>query len=83
MLKVILNRLKLQARDNSLLLKNRLGSEPQSTTGQIFGLRILCEKNLQHLVVAEEPLTELGSLHAALWATMLKNNISTNLVCPI
>ena len=42
MLKVILNRFKPQAQE--MILKNRLGSEPEGAQQIIFNLRILCEK---------------------------------------
>ena len=82
--KIILNRLKLQA--------EKITSEEQasfragrSTTEQIFNLRILCEKYLQHqqdlyhvFIDFKKALDRVW--HAALWATMKKYNISTNLI---
>ena len=57
----------------------------QSTTEQIFNLRILCEKYLQHqqdlshvFIYFKKAFDRVW--HAALWATMKKYNISTNLI---
>ena len=57
----------------------------RSTTEQIFNLRILCEKYLQHQqnlyhVFIDFKKTFDGVCHAALLATMKKYNISTNLI---
>ena len=57
----------------------------RSTTEQIFNLRILCEKYLQHQqdlyhVFIDLKKTFDGAWHAALWATMKKFNIRTNLI---
>ena len=84
MLKIILNRLKPQA--------ERIIAEEQadfrarkSTTKQIFNLRILCEKYLQHQQDLYHVFIDFKKAfdrvwHAALWATMKKYNISTNLI---
>ena len=66
MLKVILNRLKAQAEE--LIAEEQAGFRAErSTTEQIFNLRILCEKYLQHqqnlyhvLLISKKPLTEYG-----------------------
>ena len=57
----------------------------RSTTEQIFNLRILCEKYLQHqqnvyhvFVVFKKTFDRVW--HAALWAPMKKYYISTNLI---
>ena len=57
----------------------------RSTTEQIFNLRILCEKYLQHqqdlyhvFIDFKKALDRVW--HAALWATMKKYNISVNLI---
>ena len=76
MLKVILNRLKPQAEE---IIAGR------STTEQIFNLRILCEKYLQHQQNLYHVFIDFRKAfervwHAALWATMRKYNISANLV---
>ena len=56
-----------------------------STTEQIFNLRILCEKYLQHqqdlyLVFIDFKKAFDRVWHAALWSNMKKYNISTNLI---
>ena len=72
------------------MLKNRQASEQEgapgrSTIDQIFNLRILCEECLQqqqdlyHLFMDFKKAFDRG-WHAALWATMKKYNISTNLI---
>ena len=57
----------------------------RSTTERIFNLRILCEKNLQHQQDLYHVFIDFKAAfdrvrHAALWATMMKYNISTNLI---
>ena len=57
----------------------------RSTTEQIFSLRILCEKYLQHQQNLYHVFIDFKKAfdrvwHAALWATMQKYNISANLV---
>ena len=57
----------------------------RSITEQIFNLRILCEKYLQHQQNLYHVFTDFKKAfdivwHAALWATMRKYNISANLV---
>ena len=57
----------------------------RSTTKQIFNLRILCEKYLQlqqdlYHVFIDFKKAFNRVWHAALWATMKKYNISTNLI---
>ena len=67
MLKVILNRLKPQAEE--IIAEEQAGFRAgRSTTEQIFNLRILCEKYLQHqqnlyhvLLISKKPLTEYGT----------------------
>ena len=59
--------------------------EGRSTTEQIFSLRILCEKDIQqeqdlYQVFIDSKKTFNRDCHAALWATMKKYNISTNLI---
>ena len=84
MLKIILNRLKPQA--EQIITEEQAGFRAgRSTTEQIFNLRILCEKPLQHqqdlyhvFIDFKEAFDRVW--HAALWATMKKNNISTNLI---
>ena len=57
----------------------------RSTTKQILNLRILCEKYLQHQQVLYHVFIDFKKAfdrvwHPALWATMKKYNISTNLI---
>ena len=84
MLKVILNRLKPQAEE--IIAEEQAGSRAgRSTTEQIFNLRILCEKYLQHQQNLYHVFIDFKKAfdrvwHAALWATMRKYNISANLV---
>ena len=56
-----------------------------STTKQIFNLRILCEKYLQHQqdlchIFIDFKMAFDRVWHAALWTTMKKYNISTNFI---
>ena len=84
MLKVILNRLKPQAEE--IIAEEQAGFKAgRSTTEQIFNLRILCEKYLQHQQNLYHVFIDFKKAfdrvwHAALWATMRKYNISANLV---
>ena len=84
MLKMILNRLKPQA--EKIIIKKQVGFRAgRSTTAQIFGLRILYEKYLQHQqnlyhVFIDFKKAFVRVRHAALWATMKKYNISANLI---
>ena len=80
MLKIILNRLKPQA---EIIAEEQAGFRAgRSITEQIFNLRILCEKYLQrqqdlyHVYINFKKAFD-RVLHAALWATMKKYNIST------
>ena len=80
MLKVILNRLKPQAEE--IIAEEQAGFRAgRSTTEQIFNLRTLCEKYLQHQqnmyhVFIDFKKAFVRVWHAALWATMRKYNIS-------
>ena len=84
MLKIILNRLKPQA--EKIIAEEQAGFRAgRTTTEQIFNLRILCEKYLQHQrdlyhVFIDFKMAFVRVWHAALWATMKKFNISTNLI---
>ncbi|WP_294046743.1 reverse transcriptase family protein, partial [Thiolapillus sp.] len=84
MLKIILNRLKPQA--EKIIAEEQAGFRAgRSTTEQIFNLRILCEKYLQHQQDLYYVFIDFKKAfdrvwHAALWATMKKYNISTNLI---
>ena len=78
MLKIILNRLKPQA-EKIIAEEQARFIAGRSTTEQIFNLRILCEKYLQHQqdydVFQDSKKAFDRVLHAALWATMKKYNI--------
>ena len=84
MLKIILNRLKPQA--EKIIAEEKAGFRAgRSTTEQIFNLQILCEKYFQHQQDLYHVLIDFKKAfdrvwHAALWATMKKYNISTNLI---
>ena len=84
MLKIMLNRLKPQA--EKINTEEQAGFKAgRSTTEQIFNLRILCEKYLQHQQDLYHVFIDFKKAfdrvwHAALWTTMKKFNISTNLI---
>ena len=84
MIKIILNRLKPQA--EKIIAEEQAGFRAgKSTTEQIFNLRILCEKYLQHQQDLYRVFIDFKKAfdrvwHAALWATMKKYKISTNLI---
>ena len=84
MLKIILNRLKPQA--EKIIAEEHAGFRAgEGTTDQIFNLRILCEKYLQHQQDLYHVFIDFKKAfdrvwHAALWATMKKYNTSTNLI---
>ena len=85
MLKIIRNRLKLQA--EKIIAEEQAGSRAgRSTTEQIFNLRILCEKylwqqkqDLYHVVTDFKKAFD-RVWHAAMWETTKKYNISTNII---
>ena len=84
MLKIILNRLKPQA-EKIVAEEQARFRTGRSTTEQIFNLRILCEKYLQHQQDLYHVFIDLKKAfdrvwHAALWATTKKYIISTNLI---
>ena len=78
MLKTILIRLKLQV--GKIIAEEQADFRAgRSTTEQIFDLRILCEKYLQHQQDLYHVFIDFKTAvdrvrHAALWATMKKNN---------
>ena len=84
MLRIFLNRLKPQAEE--IIKEEQAGFRAvSSTTEQIFNLRILCEKYLQHqqslypvVVNFKKAFDRLW--HAALWTTMRLYNINDNLI---
>ena len=84
MLKIMLNRLKPQV--EKIIAEEQVGFRAgRSTTEQIFNLRILCEKYLQHQQDLYHVFIDFkkvfdGVWYAALWAIMKKYNISANLI---
>ena len=84
MLKIILKRLKPQAK--KIIAEEQAGFRAgRSTTEQIFNLHILCEKYIQHQQDLYNVFIDFRKAfdrvwHVALWATMKKYNISTNLI---
>ena len=76
MLKIILNRLKPQAK--KIIAEEQTGFRTgRSTTEQIFNLRILCEKYLQHQQDLYQVFIDFKKAfnrvwHADLWATFKK-----------
>ena len=82
MLKSTLNRLKPQAK---IIAEEQAGFRAgRSTTEQIFHLRILCEKYFQHKHDLYHVFIDFKKAfdivwHAALWATMKKNNVTPTL----
>ena len=83
LLKIILNRLRPQA--EKIIAKEQTGFRAgRSTTEQIFNLRILCEKYLQHQQDLYHVFIDFKKAfdrvwHPALWATMKKYNIGANI----
>ena len=82
--KIILNRSKPQA--EKIIAEEQAGFRARrNTTEQIFNLRILCEKYLQHQQDLYHVFLDFKKAfdrvwHAALWATMKKYNISAKLI---
>ena len=80
MLKIILNRLQPQAEE--IIAEEQADFRAgRSTTEQIFNLRILCEKYLQHQQNLYHVFIDFKKAfdrvwHEALWATMRKYNIN-------
>ena len=88
MLIILLNRLKPQAEE--IIKEEQAGFRAgRCTTEQIFNLRILCEKYLQHQQNLYHNFVDLKKAfdrvwHAALWATMrlyINNNLIRTLDC--
>ena len=83
-MKIILNRLQPQAEE--IIAEEQAGFRAgRSTTEQIFNLRILFEKYLQHLQNLYHLFIEFKKAfdrvwHEALWATMRKYNINASIV---
>ena len=84
MLKIILNRLKPQA--EKIIAEEQASFRPgRSTTEQIFNLRILWERCLQHQQDLFHVFVDFKTVfdrvwHAALWSTMKLYNINANLI---
>ena len=84
MLNIILKRFRPQA--EKIIAEEQAGFRAgRITTDQIFNLPILCEKYLQHQQDLYHVFIDFKKAfdrnwHAALWATMKKYNISTNLI---
>ena len=84
MLKIMLNRLKPQV--EKIITEEEAGFRAgRSTKEQIFNLHIPCEKYFQHQPDLYHVFINFKKAfdrvwHAALWASMKKYNISTNLI---
>ena len=84
MLKIILNRMRPLA--ENIIAEEQAGfRRGRSTIEQIFNLRILCEKHLQHQRNIYNVFIDFKRAfdrvwHEALWATMKKFNISGKLI---
>ena len=84
MLKIILNRLQPQAEE--IIAEEQAGFRAgRSTTEQIFNLRILCEKYLQHQQNLYHVFIDFKKAfdrvwHEALWATVRKYNINASII---
>ena len=84
MLKILLNRLTPQA--EMIIAEEQTGFRPgRSTNEQIFSLRILCERYLQHQQDLYHVFVDFKKAfdrvwHAALWSTMKLCNINANLI---
>ena len=84
MLKIILNRLKPRA--EKIIAETQAGFRAgRRTTEQNFNLPILCDKYFQHQQDLYYNFIDFIKAfdrvwHAALWATIKNDNISTNLI---
>ena len=84
MLKILLNRLKPQA--EWIITEEQAGFRAgRSTTEQIFNLRIICERYIQHQQDLYHVFVDFKKAfdrvwHAALWATMNLYNINGNII---
>ena len=87
MLKIILNRLQPQA--DEIIAEEQTGFRAgRSTTEQIFNLRILCEKYLQHQQNLYYVFIDFKKAfdriwHEDLWAAMRKYNINASIIWAI
>ena len=84
MLKIVLNRLQSQAEE--IIAEEQSGFRARrSTTEQIFNLRIICDKYLQHQQNLHHFFIDFKKAfdriwHEALWATMRKYNINASII---
>ena len=85
MLNTILNILQPQAEE--IIAEEQVGFRARrSTTEQIFNLKILCEKylqhqqNLYHVFIDLKKAFDRAVWHEALWATMRKYNINASII---
>ena len=84
MLKIILNR--LQPQTEEIIAEEQAGFRAgRSTKEQIFNIRILCEKYLQHQQNLYHVFIDFKKAfdrvwHEALWATMRKYNINASII---
>ena len=84
MLKMLLSRLRPQV--EKIIAEEQAGFRPgRSTTEQIFNLRILCERYLQHQQNLFHVFVDFKKAfdrvwHAALWSTRKLYNINANLI---
>ncbi|GFO40092.1 endonuclease-reverse transcriptase [Plakobranchus ocellatus] len=87
MLKVILNTLKPEA--EKIIAEEQAGFRPgRSTVEQICNVRILMEKYPQHQQELHHVFIDFKKAfdrvwHEALWSTMRKHNINSNLICVV
>ena len=87
MLKIILNRVQPQAEE--IIAEEQAGFRAgRSTKEQIFNLRILCEKYLQHQQNLYHVFIDFTKAfdrvwHETLWATMRKYNINASIIQPL
>ena len=87
MLKILLNRLNPEA--EKIIAEEQASFCPgRSTTEQIFNLRILCDRYLQHQQDLYHVFIDFKKAfdrvwHEALWATMRLYNININLITVI
>ena len=76
MLKIILNRLKPQA--EKIIVEEQAGFRAgKSTTEQIFNLRILCEKYLQHQQDFHHVFIDFKKAFDRIWQAALSSSSSS------
>ena len=75
----------MKPQEEKIIAEEQAGFRAErSTKEQIFYLRIICEKHLQHQQDLYHVLIDFKKAfdivwHAALWATMKKNNVTPTL----